>query len=306
MNLEKWSKDIDYYFLRMFFYALFRPAGAYRRIRTYSRKENSFFAWRKKKAERNLEVVFGDQWSQEQRERVAQRYLEVLSCDDVDCYLWSLYPWALNKKNIRFEGRENIEKIIREKRSCVIMNAHYGGGLFIFDFLRELGGRPQCLSRPIRYEFFDRDPVRYLYYKFRERCLTKMVGEGLLYTDTKETKNEFLKRLREGYQIYISFDVPPHFVKGPSERISLMNRCWTFPTGLLEFLSHLKTTVVPHFACLTEEGTRVHTFYPEYQIKEGGVREALERCAGIFEKYMKERPEQWFFWDDAQVFWQDS
>jgi len=302
MHLKKWTKDINYYFLRLFIYSLFRPPRTYRRIQAYCRKENSFYAWRKKKAERNLAAVFGDQWSREEIERVARRYIEVLSCDEADGYVWFLYPWSLNKKNIRVEGREHIEKIIREKRGCVILNAHYGGGLFIFDFIKELGGKAHCLSRPISYEFFEGDPVRYGYYRFREYIHTRL-HQGLIYTDTGETKNEFLRKLEEGYQIYVSFDVPPQFVKGPSERIFFLNRYWTFPTGLLELLSRVEATIVPHFPYLTEDGTRVHTFHPEFQVKKGGAREALERCAAIFEKFLRERPENWFFWDDAQVFW---
>jgi len=121
-------------------------------------------------------------------------------------------------------------------------------------------------------------------------------GEG-------ETRDRIIKKLDEGYQIYITFDVPPQFTRGPVEEVFFLNRSWKFPTGFLELLSHISIPIVPLFTYLTEEGIRVFTFFPEYQINEGGIKEALQKCATLFEKFILERPEQWFFWDDAQVFW---
>ena len=296
-------REAEYYFLRMFFYALFRPPKAYERIAAFTRKR-SIFEWRRKNVERNMEIVFGDRFSQKEREALSGRFLEILACDDIDCYLWLLHPWSHIRKNIRIENGEIIRKIVKEKRSCVVLSAHFGGGFFVFEILRELQGKPQVIGRPIRYRYLEGDIFRYLYLKLRMWCLNKTVGEKIIYTESKETKAMFLNKLDEGRLVYITFDVPPQFTKGSVEEVFFLNRNWKYPSGFLNLLSRTPGTIVPLFTYLTEEGTRVFTFFPEYPIGEGGTKEALQKCANIFEKFILERPEQWFFWDNAQVFWE--
>lgn len=302
-TLTKQFRETEYYFLRMFFYALFRPQGAYKRIMAFTRKR-SIFEWRRKNVERNLEVVFGNRFNQKERESLSGRFLEILACDDMDCYLWLLHPWSHIREGIRIENGEIIQKIVMEKRSCVVVSAHFGGGFFVFEILRELHGKPQVIGRPILYEYLEADIIRYLYLKLRMWCLNKTVGEKIIYTERKDTKEMFLRKLNEGYLIYVTFDVPPQFTKGSVEEVFFLNRSWKYPSGFLKLLSQTPSTIVPLFTYLTEEGTRVFTFFPEYSISEGGAKEALQKCANIFEKFIFERPEQWFFWDSAQVFWE--
>jgi lauroyl/myristoyl acyltransferase len=303
IHLTKELREVEYYFLRMLFCALFRPPGAYERIIAFSRKR-SIFEWRRKNVERNLEVVFGNRFSQKEREGLSGRFLEILACDDIDCYLWLLHPWSRIRKNIRIENGEIIQKIVTEKRSCVVLSAHFGGGFFVFEILKELLGKPQVIGRPIFHQELKSDIFRYLYLKLRMWCLKKTVGEKIIYTQTEETKEMFLRKLDEGYLVYVTFDVPPQFTKGSVEEVFFLNRYWKYPSGFLKLLSRTPSTIVPLFTYLTEEGTRVFTFFPEYPITEGGIKEALQKCAKTFEKFILERPEQWFFWDSAQVFWE--
>lgn len=301
-GLTKNFREVEYFFLRMFLYSLFRPDEAYRRIRAFTAKK-SIYGWRKEKVQRNLEIVFGGRFNQKERENLSEQYLEILSCDDIDCYIWFLHAWSHIRKNIKIENKEIIEKIGQDRRGCVVLSAHFGGGFFVFEMLRDLQCKPQVIGRPIRYEYFKPDVIRWLYYRFRAWCLRKTIGEEIIYTERKDTRERILKKINEGYQIYITFDVPPHFTKGPIEKVFFLNRYWKFPTGFLELLSHASIPIVPLFTYLTGEGTRVFKFFPEYQTGEGGSKEALQKCANLFEKYILERPEQWFFWDDAQVFW---
>jgi lauroyl/myristoyl acyltransferase len=303
INLTKRFREAEYYFLRMFYCALFRPPKAYERIIAFTRKR-SIFEWRRKNVERNLEVVFGNRFSQKEREDLSGRFLEILACDDIDCYLWFLHPWSHIRKNIRIENGEIIQKIALEKRSCVVLSTHFGGGFFVFEILRELHGKPQVIGRPIRYQYLRSEFFRYLYLKLRMWCLKETVGEKIIYTEREETKEMFLRKLDEGYLVYVTFDVPPQFTRGSVEEVFFLNRHWKYPSGFLKLLSQTQSTIVPLFTYLTEEGTRVFTFFPEYPIGEGGTKEALQKCANIFEKFILERPEQWFFWDGAQAFWE--
>jgi len=303
IHLTKRFREAEYYFLKMFLCALSRPPKAYEKIIAFTRKR-SIFEWRRKNVERNLEIVFGDRFSQKEREDLSGRFLEILACDDIDCYLWLLHPWSHIRENIRIENGEIIQKIVREKRSCVVLSAHFGGGFFVFEILRELGGKPQVIGRPIFHEELKSDIFRYLYLKLRMWCLNETVREKIIYTQTEETKEMFLRRLDEGYLIYVTFDVPPQFTKGSVEEVFFLSRYWKYPSGFLKLLSRTRGTIVPLFTYLTEEGTRVFTFFPEYPITEGGVKEALQKSANIFERFINERPEQWFFWDSAQVFWE--
>ena len=307
-NFQAWKKLdrslrlVDYYFLKQPYYSLWRMDQAYKRMRTSTGKKIE--KGRISKVTQNLRTILGQKPDDETIEALSRRYFEVLSCDDLDAWLWLFKPWHQRKKHIIVKDEENFREVANQKRGCVLLSAHFGGGFFIFEVVKELGGKPQGFGQQIKREYFRDDFFRWLYLKFRIFCVERAIGEKIIYTGRRETGEEFLDKLEQGYHIVVFFDVPPSLVRGKPETVNLLGKDWNFPRGFLKVIAGKDIPVVPFFACLTEDNTREFRFFPSFQIRNrDGIKDALQACTRLFEHQLLKRPEQWFFLEGAEVFW---
>ena len=302
MDLQHLKKEIDYYLFRLPCYSLYRPARAYEKIRAYSGMR--IWEERRQRVARYLQAVFGERIGDEALDALSRRFFEVLCCDDIDAWLRLVGPWRRLKSWVRIEEGRHFREVVNAGKGCVLLSAHFGGGFFIFDVARELGGKPQVLGRPIRRKYFGDDFFRWAYLKFRTFSIEHAVGERMIFSERKETKDEILDKLEKGYHLLVTFDVPPHFTRGRIETVKMLGRDWRFPRGFLEVIAGRDIPIVPFFVKLTDSHEKVFRFYPPYQIRnKNEIGPVLQECATIFESYLVSNPEQWFFWDDAAVFW---
>ena len=294
--------EIEYYFFRLPSCALRRVDRAYSEIKGFSMK------WveegRREGVRKNLKSLFGEKMDEEGIDGLLQEYFGILCCDDLDAWLWLLKSRKKIKRYIRVENGEYFREVTDKKKGCILLSAHFGGGFFLFDVAKELGGKPQGFGQPIKLEFFKGHFFRWLYFKFRLFCVKRAIGEDIIYTGRRETRREILEKLERGYHMIVLFDIPPYLTKGKTEKVNLMGRDWNFARGFLRMMAGTGIPIVPVFTFLAEDHTRTFRFYPSYQIENReGVRKALYECAKIFESHLSERPGQWFFWDGAEVFW---
>jgi lauroyl/myristoyl acyltransferase len=295
-------REIDYYFFRLPYYSLRRVEEAYRKIRSFAERRRE--KGREERVAKNLKTVFGERMGEGEIERASKKYFEVLCYDDLDAWLWLIQPWTQLKKIIRVEGEEHFRGVTDKRRGCILLSAHFGGAFFIFDLVRELGGKPQVLGRPIKWIYFKKNFFRWIYNKFRFFCMTRSIGERVIYSERKGTRREVFEKLERGYHIVITFDVPPHFSRGKIEKVNFLERDWNFPRGFFEVIAERDIPIVPFFVSLGEDDVKTFRFYPSYQIKnQDEIKGVFQECAKIFESHLLKTPEQWFFWDDAGVFW---
>jgi lauroyl/myristoyl acyltransferase len=301
-RMKKSLQLMDYYFLRQPYYSLWRTDQAYKRMRTFTGR--TIDPGRVNKVAQNLRIILGKEPDDDSIEVLSKRYFEVLSCDDLDAWLWLYKPWYKLKRHVVVKDEAHFRKIVNKKQGCVLLSSHFGGGFFIFDVVKELGGKPQAFGRQIKREYFRDDFVRWIYSKFRMFCVERAIGEEIIYTGRRETGKEFLDKLERGYHVVLFFDVPPGLIRGKPETVNLLGKDWSFPGGFLKVIAGKEIPVVPFFACLTEDNTREFRFFPPFQIRSrDGIQDALQECAKLLEHQLLKRPEQWFFLEGAEAFW---
>lgn len=296
-------KEFIYYFFLLPSYSLNNTSNVYKKLGSWA-QERQIDLNRKAKVIRNLDSMFGQSIPREEIEHMAERFFSILSCDDIDAYLKLFKSWKEIRKIIKVEGGEIFKAFAEKRKGCILLSAHYGGAFFIFNIIKELGGKPQVLGRPIKKAYFRGNSIRWIYLKLRVFSMERAIGEKMIFTEGKDTKKELIKRLEQGYHIVITFDVPPIFTKGRIGEVRLLGRKWHFPLGFLELLIGRDFAIIPFFTFMNEHWERIFQFYPPYWIeKEEELLNHFQRSVNIFEKHLRMRPEQWFFWDDAQVFW---
>lgn len=307
MAIEKRTrilKELNYYFFYLPLFVLFSRNNVYKKLDSWVR-ERRIEEERKTKVINNLKLFFKESFSEIEYDLLGERYFSILSCDDIDTYLQLFKPWKINKKFIKVEGKEIFEEIVKQGKGCVLLTAHYGGAFFIFNIIKEAGGKPQFLLRPIRREYLKKDISKRVFMKLRIFSVRKAIGERMIFTGEKETKNRILQSLKKGYHIVIMFDVPPFFIKGKSIEVYLLGKKWYFPYGFLELLIGRDFAVIPFFTFMNDQWERIFQFYPPFWIeKNEDLLDKFQQSVNIFEEHLRKRPEQWFFWDDAQVFWE--
>ena len=160
-----------------------------------------------------MKTLLGGCLGDEEIERLSKRYFEILRCDDLDAWLWLFKPWNKIERRFRVVGEEHLKTIIDQGKGCFLLSTHFGGAFFVFDLVRDLGGKPQGFGQPIKREDYKDDFFRWIYLKFRIFCVERSIGEAdYLYSD-RETKKRGLDKLEEGQQIVVFFDVPPFMTK---------------------------------------------------------------------------------------------
>ena len=155
MDLQGFEKvrkilgDIGYYFIRLPLCALRRQDKAYRRLMALAEGVDGE---RQRKVAHHLNALLGRRFSETEIEKRSKQYFRILQCDELDAWLSFFKPWVRIRKRVRVIGEEHFRKVADEKKGCFLLTAHFGGGFFIFDLVRDLGGKPHGIGLPVRTE----------------------------------------------------------------------------------------------------------------------------------------------------------
>jgi len=233
------------------------------------------------------------------------RFWEIISCDELDAYLFLSQPFKRVVKFIQVEGEEYLQEVRRKGKGAVLLSAHLGGGFFIFPLLRALGLTPQVIMRPVAREDFPGLIPLYLYFCLRGRCLARAVGSQPLLSggDVREA----LKVVRQGAFLYITMDVPPHLT-AKTRRTEFFGYPAHFPYGAFIIASRARVPVIPFFVSLNENNQRIFRFFEPIWLTTASqdIEKAFHYCVQLLEEEIRARPEQWFFWEGAGVFFEPS
>ncbi len=240
----------------------------------------------------------------ETRKPFMEGIAEITSCDELDAYLFLTQPFRRVAKSIQVEGREHIEAVRRQGKGAVLLSAHLGGGFFVFPFLRALGLTPQAIMRPVAKEDFPGLPSQYWYFRFRGWCIARALGSPPLLSG-KDVRAA-LTAVRHGAFLYIALDTPPHLT-ARTKRARFFGYPARFPYGAFIIAARAQVPIVPFFVSLNENNQRTFRFlepiWPTAAPQD--IDDAFHHCVQLLEEAIRARPEQWFFWEGAGVFFED-
>jgi lauroyl/myristoyl acyltransferase len=237
---------------------------------------------------------------------VAVRYQEVLSCDELDAYLFLFKPFRWVARFIRVEGAEHVLEVKRLGKGAVLLGAHLGGGLFINPFLHSLGVQPQLIARPVmKEEFPSLFSALYLYFRFRHWCTARAVGARSLLSG--RGVGEAIEAVRQGTFLWIALDVPP-YLTGRTTQTRFFDHPACFPYGPFVIATRAEVPIIPFFSSLDDNNHRTFRFlqpiWPTADPHE--TEETFHHCVRLLEQEIRTRPEQWFFWEGPWIFFEPS
>ena len=290
------------YFLLLPLLSLFPVPLAYQLGRLRGRLHAWWNPDRTAAAGQYAERLLGDP----QKVAVAKRYQEVLSCDELDAYLFLFKPFRQVAKFIHVEGAEYLQEVKRLGKGAILLGAHLGGGLFINPFLRSLGLTPQLIMRPVMKEEFPHlFSALHLYFRFRSWCVTRAVGAPPLLSGRGVA--EAVEAVRQGTFLWIALDVPP-YLTGKTMQTEFFGHPARFPCGPFIIAARAEAPIVPFFSSLAANNQRTFRFLQPIWLTADPheMEETFHECVRLLEKEIRTRPEQWFFWEGPWIFFEPS
>ena len=237
----------------------------------------------RRKALANLAIAYGDSMSVRWRRRVARAVFANLGRNFAEL---ALYP-RLDSRNIhdmvRMEGKEIVDRALREGRGIIIITGHIGNWELIPAYFTALGYTGGVVARRVYYEKYDRLLVR----------LRRSRGFRVFYRD--ESPKPILRALRNNEIVGILADQDVR--KLPGVFVDFFGRPAYTPTAPVLLAVKSGAPLAP--ARIIREGRR-HRIVVEEPLplrRDGDIRANLEYNTRLWsaaiERYVREHPEQW-------------
>jgi lauroyl/myristoyl acyltransferase len=226
----------------------------------------------------------------------SRRYFEVISCDEVDLFIY-LFGFAKRFiRRIKIEGEGNLKEALKS-RGGILLSAHFGGGFWILPFLKERGVPAHFFSADIEKRKYPAGKALYYYHRLRMNAVEKASGERTLYK--KGGREELTRALKEGKWVIVLFDVPPSLVKDVVE-VPFFDQKALFPQGIISIAKETHSPILPFFSFLDDGKHRRIFFEKPFWID--NVEEGVKTCVNLIQRQVVKRPCHWHLWPVAHQF----
>jgi lauroyl/myristoyl acyltransferase len=235
---------------------------------------------------------------------ILQEHCEILSCDEMDPYLYLRLGRRGFDRIVTIEGLHHLEAATRAGGGAILFSAHFGGGYPLLATLGARGYRLYGLAAPI-----DRLPfVHRLALQLRVRFMSWASHGGVLFTNHPTFGHEIFARLREGALIYLLLDVPPPALVKRTVEVELFGRPCRLSSGILDLAAKSGVPVLPFFVYYTAPHLRrlVIGHPVEFVVdpdQEVARRTNLRRCVERIEEAIAQAPSHWMMWGAVEDLW---
>jgi phosphatidylinositol dimannoside acyltransferase len=190
------------------------------------------------------------------------------------------------------EGWQHLVRAQSNKKGVILATAHLGNFELGTQILVNRG-----VELTILVEEFASDPILQQIAKLRQRK-----GVRILPVTLQGMKEVFYNLIRGGTVIIVS----DRDIQGNGIKIKFMGEDTTLPSGAVSLAQRTGAALIPIFSLRTpHNGASIYIESPVYLInnnnREESLRANVEKLAAIFEKYIRQYPEQWAI---MEPFWQ--
>lgn len=237
-------------------------------------------------------------------EAVLREHCEIISCDEMDPYLYVRLGRHGFDRIIRLEGLHHLEEATHGGGGAILFSAHFGGG---YPFLAALGARGHRLygiGAPIeQFPLTQRAVLR-----MRMALMRRASNGEVLFTGRPSLGHEVLARLREGALIYLLLDVPPDPRAKRTIEVEFLGRPCRLSYGILDVAAKSGVPVLPFFVYYTAPHFRRAVIGRPVEFVADADREVarrinLRRCLERIEEAISLAPSHWMMWGAVDGLW---
>jgi len=237
-------------------------------------------------------------------EAILEETQEIISCDELDAYLYLRLGRRGFDTIIELEGLHHLEEATRGGGGAILFSAHFGGG---YPFLAVLGARGYRLygiGAPI-----DRLPLAQRAIIRVRMALMRQASNGdILFTNRPAFGHDVFARLREGALIYLLLDVRPDSHAKRTMRVEFLGRHCRLSYGVLDLVAKSGAPLLPFFVYYTGPRLRRAVIgqpielvtHPDPLVAR---KINLRRCLERIEEAISRAPSHWMLWGHFESLW---
>ena len=242
----------------------------------------------RRKIKENLGIAFGPSLGDQEIERITNAVAENVGSHFASTFITTTSKQETVLAKIGIEGVENLEKALSLGKGVVAVSAHLGYFTVLsVKMIRE--GYP--------FNMLIRDPDSQEIVKIFRKLQKKQGGYFIPINQWKEALRETLGSLRKNEVVCFLSDERK---KGSDVEVDFFGHTALTATGPAVIALKTGAPIVPIF--IVGNGEDSHTIFiePQLPVNHSGditdtVTEVMAACTSMIEKYVREYPEQWFW-----------
>lgn len=270
------------------------------------------YRWDRSKREeimRSLEVVLGDQLSPVERDRVAQDFFRMRSCQPMDMLRLSGNGQSLARL-VEIRGLEHIEAALAAGKGAIIASAHFGSFGPAFSLLGARGfpitviGRyPTPFATSMKRSAIERFFFRQLIQKPQERHRRRPTIQPQAGRLDVAVKGASILRQNELIAICIDPAVAHPADRARAVQVDFLNGKALLLPGAVSIAQLMGTPVLMTFIHRSADWRhQVLEISPPVSL-DGDTVTAFRRCLAVVEATIRQNPSHWHCWNFFSLFW---
>jgi lauroyl/myristoyl acyltransferase len=240
-------------------------------------------------------------------EAILEETQEIISCDEMDPYLFLRLGRRGSDRVIALEGLHHLETATRRGGGAILFSAHFGGGYAFLVALGSRGYRPCPIFAQI-----DRMPMAQRLVLRVRVALMKWTSNGeSLFTGRASLGHEILARLSEGNPIVVLLDARPESHAKRAIQVEFLGRQCRLSYGVLDLVATSGAPLLPFFVYYTGPHLRRAVIgKPVEFVTDPDPLVArkinLRRCLERIEEAVSLAPSHWMLWGHFEGLWSDG
>ncbi len=240
------------------------------------------------KAVRNLEKIFGDNFTATQRMQIVRNCFMNIAKNALDVIRIRKYYHRQIKPLVDIEGLEHLDNVYNRGKGVIAVTGHIGNFELLAAQITNLGYKVAVIGR----ELYDKRLNRLL--------VENRESMGMINIDTKDSPKKILQLLREGCMLGVLIDTDSMRVRSMFVP-ALGKLSWT-PIGQSIIGLRSGAGFVP-FACVRNKERYKIIIGPEVTIErtddfDKDVYNMTKKCTEQWEKFVLEYTDQWIWMHD--------
>lgn len=245
-----------------------------------------FFAARPRRiALESLEIAFGREKSQKERDLIARESFRDVSKSAVELLFLMERPQLL-KQRVRLCGEEHLQQALAKGKGVILVSAHFGNFPLLMAKMSLEGYKIGGIMRPMRDS------------RVEEFFLKKRNGVGVktIYSQPRNTcVNQTLEALRNNEIVFIPLD--QNFGTG-GIFVDFFGQKAATATGPVVLAKRTKASLLPCFIIRQPDDTQKIIFEPALELIEAADPEQsvalnIQKLTNIIEAYIRRYPAEW-------------
>ena len=245
-----------------------------------------FVVKQKRVAKESLEIAFGKEKSVQEVKKISRKCFWNFGQGIIELIYFMGHPFLIKEK-VTIEGREHLDKALKEGKGVIAVSAHFGNFPVMLLYLAQLGYKTNAIIRKTRDETIEK-------FFLEQRSA---LGLNTVYSHPRtECVNTSIKVLRDNQLLFIPLD--QNFGSSGGVFVDFFGQKAATATGPIIFAKRTGAPLLPMFIIRGKGDTHKIIVEPPMSLDQLPDDDEMiltntAKITAIIERYVRQYPEEW-------------